>query len=88
MSDRLSLLRRIMELQFTATDLNLFLDTHPDDQRALADYNATVQELRTAVSMYEMRYGPLINYGFSESSGTWRWVDEPWPWEIVFEGGI
>lgn len=29
-----ALLREIQELQFTTVELQLFLDTHPDDQRA------------------------------------------------------
>ncbi|HHY47167.1 MAG TPA: spore coat protein CotJB [Firmicutes bacterium] len=77
-------LLRIMELEFTAIDLNLFLDTHPGDQRALGDYNATVQELMAAKMAYESRYGPILNYGLSPSPQAWRWIEEPWPWEITF----
>lgn len=73
-----------MELEFTAIELNLYLDTHPEDQRALSDYNATVQELMGAKMAYEARYGPLLNYGFSPSPQTWRWIEEPWPWEMTF----
>lgn len=78
-------LRRIMELEFTALELNLFLDTHPQDQRALADFNAVSMELMRAKMAYESRYGPLLNYGFSPSPDRWRWIDEPWPWEITFD---
>ncbi|MGB9867002.1 MAG: spore coat protein CotJB [Bacillota bacterium] len=88
MDERMMLLKRIMELSFTALELNLFLDTHPDDQRALADFNATVQELESARMNYEMKFGPLLNFGLSQSTTPWKWVEGPWPWEVTFEGGM
>lgn len=77
-----AMLMDIMQLEFTAVDLQLFLDTHPDDQRALSDFRATSQALMQAKMSYESKYGPLLSYGFGMSPNTWRWVDEPWPWEI------
>lgn len=87
MDQRRRELLRIMELEFAAIDLNLFLDTHPDEQSALADYNAVAQELMRAKMAFESRYGPIMNYGHGMSEGTWRWVEEPWPWEITFNRG-
>ncbi|MDI9568500.1 MAG: spore coat protein CotJB, partial [Bacillota bacterium] len=43
--DRRELLLKIMALDFTALELNLYLDTHPRDARALEDYNRVTQEL-------------------------------------------
>ncbi|MBE3519701.1 MAG: spore coat protein CotJB [Firmicutes bacterium] len=77
-----AMLMDIMQMEFTAVDLQLFLDTHPDDQRALSDFRATSQALVQAKMSYESRYGPLLSYGFGMSPNAWRWVDEPWPWEI------
>ncbi|HHY93477.1 MAG TPA: spore coat protein CotJB [Firmicutes bacterium] len=79
---RRNLLRQIMALEFTAIELTLFLDTHPDDTRALADFNAAAQELGRLKNMYESLYGPLLSYGFSSSPDRWRWIEEPWPWQI------
>lgn len=79
---RLELLRRIQALEFTAIDLNLFLDTHPREQRALEDYNRVARELAAAKREYEETYGPLVNFGHAPSQGGWRWPDEPWPWEV------
>ncbi len=84
MDQRRADLLRIMELEFAAVELNLFLDTHPDEQRALADYNAVAQELGRVKAAYEARYGPLLNFGQSASPGAWRWIEQPWPWEITF----
>ena len=32
------LLTRISEIQFVCVELNLYIDTHPDDADALSDY--------------------------------------------------
>ena len=32
--ERLELLKEIMALEFSLVDLNLYLDTHPEDERA------------------------------------------------------
>jgi spore coat protein JB len=77
-----SLLRRLQALEFTALELNLYLDTHPDDMNALRDFNAISAELAEVKKEYEARYGPLLNFGHSLSPGEWRWLEEPWPWEI------
>ena len=85
MNNRQSALLRIMELEFAAIDLNLFLDTHPDDRCALTDFAAVSQELMRAKSEFEARYGPLMNFGFGLNEGNiWRWIESPWPWEINF----
>ncbi|PKM81229.1 MAG: spore coat protein CotJB [Firmicutes bacterium HGW-Firmicutes-14] len=83
-SHQAKLLKEIMSYEFTAVDLNLFLDTHPGDMRALAEYNQTVCQLKKLKHAYEQCYGPLANFGNSPSQHPWRWIDEPWPWQIEF----
>ena len=82
--DRLDMLKRVMELEFTAIDLNLFLDTHPNDQKALAYYDKILMELRETKREYEKRYGPLTVFGVTPGKNYWQWVEEPWPWEIQY----
>lgn len=82
---QVNLLLQIQQLSFVATELNLYLDTHPKDQRALAMFNQTHQDLMRCVRDYEQLYGPLLNYGYSPSAQNyWKWVDSPWPWEINY----
>lgn len=81
-SNRYKMLRKIQELEFAAVDLNLYLDNHPHNQQALADYNCITQNLMDMKKQYEMAYGPLTNFGYSQSKAPWGWVSEPWPWEI------
>lgn len=76
------LLRKIQELEFAAVDLNLYLDNHPDNKQAVMDYNNITQELMKCKKIYEAECGPLTNFGYCPSQYPWRWVNEPWPWEI------
>lgn len=77
----------IMAYEFAAIDLNLYLDTHPKDERALDIYNETVSILNQLKREYEARFGPLTNFGYARSKFPWRWVEEPWPWAINFADG-
>lgn len=80
---REQLLERIQALSFTAVDLNLYLDTHPCDLRALTDYNQVSSVLLQTKAIYEQMYGPMLNFGLSPGGcDSWRWVEEPWPWQI------
>ena len=77
------LLRRIQEVQFTTLELNLYLNTHPDDTNALEHFNRMQAELCNLKRQYEEQYGPLVNFGFGVNKGnTWRWALQPWPWEM------
>ena len=75
---RRELAMQIREYQFAVTDIALYLDTHPEDERALClhrEYTRRLKELRDA---YQKVYGPLtIEYPCNK----WRWLEEPWPWE-------
>ncbi|MCG0278865.1 MAG: spore coat protein CotJB [Thermanaeromonas sp.] len=82
--DRRKLLEQIMALEFTALEFNLYLDTHPQDMKALEEFNQAARKLAQLKQEYESRYGPLTNYGTTPSPGSWRWVEDPWPWEITF----
>lgn len=83
-SQQANMLKDIMSLEFTAVDLNLFLDTHPGDVKALSEYNCVTNELKTLKHAYEQCYGPLANFGSSPSQYPWRWTEEPWPWQIEY----
>lgn len=82
---QVQILRQIQEMEFVATELQLFLDTHPEDQQALAMFNKTHNELMQLVRTYEQTYGPILSCGFSPNiHNYWRWVESPWPWEINY----
>lgn len=64
--------------EFAITELALYLDTHPDDKKALCLHRKYCNELENMRDMYQKMYGPLtITYPCNK----WRWLEEPWPWE-------
>ncbi|QEK12759.1 spore coat protein CotJB [Crassaminicella thermophila] len=82
--DRLDLLFKIMELENCCVDLNLYLDIHPTDQKAVMDYNTYSYQLAGLKKQYECMYGPLSNFGTAPSQYPFRWIEDPWPWEIEY----
>ena len=65
---------------FILVELNLFLDTHPRDKKAL-EYFEQYQYLRNeAANQYEAKYGPLRAEDFVGEQ-MFSWVNGPWPWE-------
>lgn len=76
---REQMLREVMAADFTLIDLNLYLNTHPCDQKALAQYNCGVQRAKMLRENYERMYGPLTP--MSPSNYPWQWINSPWPWE-------
>ena len=77
---RCELQTRIYETQFIVVELNLYLDTHPEDENARADYCAYSKALRELMDTYESKYGPLMNFGHSPAA-VGSWVCSEWPWE-------
>ena len=70
--DRLALLKRIGEARFTCVELNLYLDTHPDDMAARADFNTYSDKLQALLDTYTSTYGPLMNFGqCALDTGSW-----------------
>lgn len=79
--ERNEMLARLQEIQFMTVDLNLYLNTHPDDVRALNQYNYYAAQQMMLKNKYEQLYGPLSNFGTAFGKVPWNWIYEPWPWE-------
>ena len=78
------LLMQITECEFICIDINLYLDTHPCDERALSDYNCYSEQLRILKDLYTNTYGPIENFGNSVSLGSWKWNTNPFPWDNAY----
>ncbi|MDD6887114.1 MAG: spore coat protein CotJB [bacterium] len=76
-----ALLEKIGEARFACVELRLYLDTHPDDAMAKADYLAYSMKLQQLIERYEQQYGPLMNFGQSPTEAG-SWVFQKWPWEL------
>ena len=85
LNQREMLLDRNRAHEFVAVEINLYLDSHPRDQRALNDFDDISRQIAALKVEYERLYGPLINFGFglNSSRNQWQWINDPWPWEGV-----
>ena len=79
MTDREMLLRKISTYQFAALDLQLYLDTHPDDGKAIEKLNMFKAKAAPLIEDYEKKYGPLKKS--ANEGNNWSWIKAPWPWE-------
>lgn len=75
------LLEKIMQNQFYAVELNLYLDNFPDNKKATEDFEAVSSNLNCLMCKYENLYGPLTNLGSAFVTNPKAWTDTPWPWE-------
>ena len=78
---REEMLQNIKCLNFAIIELGLYLDTHPDDEKALCLHRKYCKDYRELTDKYQKVYGPLT---IQFPCNKWRWLEEPWPWE----GGI
>ncbi len=80
MDERKMLFSRIQICDFVLYELNLYLDTHPDCQNALASYRKHQAMRKEAVEQYTAKYGPIRALDYN-GGDHWNWIDDPWPWE-------
>ena len=69
----------LMALSFVIEDLGLYLDTHPNDTKALELRNNFLRSYEKSKDRVSREYGPITSDTIMENGYTW--IDEPWPWE-------
>nr|WP_255654757.1 spore coat protein CotJB [Cohnella sp. REN36] len=72
----------IQKVDFALVELTLYLDTHPGDIQAVQQFNQLAQKRRQLVYPFEMKYGPMLQFGLSYTRYPWQWNDAPWPWQV------
>ena len=82
MCEREQYLRAVQICEFVLVELNLYLDTHPDNTCALSYFAQINQAHREAVTAYESQFGPLTITGTCEHAQSWDWIQGPWPWDM------
>lgn len=75
-----ALMKKIMEYQFAVYELNLYLDTHPEDKDAIMKFQKLSIKYKEYLNEYAENFGPIIATQVN-SENYWTWVLEPWPWE-------
>jgi spore coat protein JB len=81
-SIQMNMLVELMEVSFVVLESALYLNTHPNDERALLYHNNWAQQYEQLENMYVSNFGPLRNTDMSRYP--WAYINEPWPWEINF----
>ncbi len=72
------LMQQLAAADFFAIDMKLYLDTHPDDVKALEIYREAVKQAKACKKAFEASCYPLC----AESAGegcTWNWLNGLWP---------
>ncbi|RJX40920.1 spore coat protein CotJB [Paenibacillus pinisoli] len=75
-------LHDLQAVDFVLVELNLYLDTHPGDEAAIAQFNQFAELRKRIAEQFEAQYGPLMNFGHSLSKSPWQWKEAPWPWQV------
>ena len=75
----------LMALDFAVTELNLYLDTHPQDQEALGLSASYIKLAKEGREKYTAKYGPLDSAELVLEDG-YTWLNDPWPWELGGNG--
>lgn len=74
---RLALVQMYM---FIAHEINLYLDTHPEDEQMVLLYNQYAKLTKEAMCEFESVFGPILVMNSNETI-PFEWVKGPWPWE-------
>ena len=73
-SPRCSFLQQINEVSFAVNDMLLYLDTHPEDQKALRYFSDISDRRNQLMAEYAEKYGPLtIDSAAISSENAWKW---------------
>lgn len=76
------MLEEMQAIDFSIVELNLYLDTHPNDFDAIKQFNDLSEKSMKLKIQFEEKFGPLMNFGRSYSNYPFNWVDTPWPWQV------
>ncbi len=86
LTDKDTAMRKISAVDFAIHDIELFLDSHPENKKAidlLGQYRKWRNDL---VAEYEQKYGDFVTgVGDVKTKTPWSWIKGPWPWEISEE---
>ena len=81
--EREALLYQVMQYKFALIELNLYLDTNPNDKEAIELFNQYQKIEKQMCNQYESMYGPLTLDSNYLNNDNWVWNNSPWPWEVM-----
>ena len=74
-------MQELMAIDFVADELELYLDTHSEDQEAFDLYQSFLALRMEARERYTARFGPITQCD-QLGSESYTWLKDPWPWEF------
>ncbi len=82
MNEKYAMKKCIDSLEFSILETELFLDTHPRDQKALHMLREYRRRKREAIAAYEAKFGKyIVTTDDVPANDCWGWIESPWPWE-------
>lgn len=81
-----SKLRELQETGFVLHELVLYLDTHPDNRKALNMYRTVRKKYMDLYAQYEAEHGPMTARGVI--GDRWTWGAMRWPWQQGGNGHV
>ena len=73
------MLLQLMAYTFAITDLNLYLDLHPEDNAVFEQFKNYAEKLDQLEMNYVKKYGPMC---VTQTDGVkYDWLKNPWPWD-------
>lgn len=79
-----NLLKNLTILDFVAVDLQLYLDTHPNDKETIEKYNSIIEAADSIRAILEEKRKPIFSFRSLSADESFNWIDNPWPWEKKF----
>ena len=70
----------LMAIDFVTEELELYLDTHADDEEAFVLYQSFLSLKQEARERYIQRCG-VISQSDMLGMSEYAWLTDPWPWE-------
>ena len=73
-------LTEMMAIDFVADELELYLDTHPNDSEAFEMLQTFLLLQREAHARFVEKFGPVKQSDLLGMS-SYSWLNNPWPWD-------
>lgn len=83
--NRMAMKERIYAYDFAIVEMNLYLDTHPEDKDALCLFHQYQEKREQLIEAYEAQFGPYISNVNDVQGDKFTWICNPWPWEYSKE---
>ena len=82
-NERDAMLMSFQQYNFALTDLELYLDSYPNDRNTMNLYKQYLSIIDDIKKEYEKKYGPLTCSSMYTVNNNWKWNNSPWPWEVL-----